>query len=139
MRTLATLLALIPSFAACSEHQPLAPATAEAAATYTLKSVDGSQLPFVYLDVPRWKDEIMSGTVELRTDGRFRDESLYRRTRDGATFTVTVAVTGTWARRDDVITFRPTGDVGPGRLYAMRLEASRLILVEAGLTSVFER
>jgi hypothetical protein len=140
MRTLATSLALILSVAGCGEAPPVAPLAGDAAAgTYTLKTVDGSALPFVYLEAPGWKDEITSGIVELRADGRFRDESLYRRTRAGATTMVTITVTGAWARRDDVITFRATGDVGPGRLYTMRLDGGRLILVEVGLTSVFER
>jgi hypothetical protein len=138
MRTVATLTLML-TLAACSTDEPLAPLAAEVAATYTLKTVDGSALPVVYREAPGWTDEIMSGTVELRADGRFTDRSLYRRTRDGATTTVTVTVTGRWARRDDVVTLRPAGDVGPGRLYTMRVEGARLILVDAGLTSVFER
>lgn len=138
MRTVASSLALILSLAACAEGHLLEPRAASAVGTYTLKTVDGSALPFAYLEAPGWKDEIMGGTVELRADGRFRDESLYRRTRAGAVSTSTVVVTGTWARRDDVITFRPSGAVGPGRLYTMRLDRSRLILVEVGLTNVFE-
>lgn len=139
-RTLAAWAALILAAGACSEAPPAAPlAAAAAAGTYTLKTVDGSPPPFVYLEAPGLKDEIMSGIVELRADGRFRDESLYRRTRDGATTMVTIALTGTWARQDDVITFRPVGDLGPGRLYTMRLDGGRLILVDVGLTSVYER
>jgi hypothetical protein len=141
MRTLVASLTLMLTLAACSTDEPLAPLAAEAAATYTLMMVDGSALPVVYREAPAWTDEIVSGTVELRADGRFTDRSLYRRTRDGATTTttLTVTVTGRWARRDHVVTFRPAGDVGPGRLYTMRLEGTRLILVDAGLTSVFER
>lgn len=123
---------------ACTETLPSAP-LADAVGTYTLKTVDGSALPFVYLEVSGWRDEIVGGTVELRPDGRFRDESLYRRTREGVTTMHTIALTGTWSRRGDLIRFLPTGDVGNGRPYAMRLEGTRLTLVEVGLTSVFER
>jgi len=122
----------------CTEAPTSAPRAA-AAGTYTLKTVDGSPLPFVYLEVPGWKDEILSGSVELRADGRFRDESIYRRTREGVTTTHTIALTGTWSRRGDLIRFLPTGDVSAGRLYTMRFEGTRLTLVEVGRTSVFER
>ncbi len=123
---------------ACTATPPSAP-LAEAAGTYALKTVGGSALPFVYLEAPGWRDEIVGGTVDLHSDGRFRDESLYRRTREGVTTTHTVALTGTWSRRGELIRFLPTGDVGNGRPYAMRLEGTRLTLVEVGLTSVFER
>ena len=133
-----SLILSILSLGACTETPTSAP-NAEAAGTYTLKSVGGSPLPFVYLEAAGLKDEIVSGTVELRADGRFRDESIYRRTREGVATTATVALTGTWSRRDDLIRFLPTGEVGAGRLYTMRLDGTRLTLVEVGLTSVFER
>ena len=139
--TAAVSLSLIMSaltLGACTETLPSTP-LAEAAGTYALKTVDGSALPFVYLEAPGWRDEIVGGTVELRPDGQFRDESLYRRTREGVTTMQTVALTGTWSPRGDLIRFLPTGAVGNGRPYAMRLEGTRLLLVEVGLTSVFER
>jgi len=139
MRTLAASLALSLFLTACTDRPPLEPLAATAVGTYTLKTVDGSALPFTYLEAPGWRDEIISGRVELYGDGRFRDESLYRRTRNGVATPSTVAVVGRWARRDDVISFLPSGGDGPGRHYTMRLEGSRLTLIEVGLTSVFER
>lgn len=139
--TAAASLSLILSavtLGACTATPPTAP-LAEAVGIYALKTVGGSALPFVYLEAPGWRDEIVSGTVELRSDGQFRDESTYRRTREGVTTTQTVTLTGTWSRRDDLIRFLPMGDVGTGRLYTMRFEGTRLTLVEVGLTSVFER
>jgi hypothetical protein len=139
-RTVAASLALILSvlsLGACTET-PSAPLD-DAAGTYTLKTVDGSALPFVYLDLSGWRDEIVSGVVELRVDGNFRDESIYRRTREGVTTMQTVTLTGTWSRRDDLIRFLPTGEVATGRLYTMRFEGTRLTLVEVGRTIVFER
>ena len=141
MRALAaasTLLLSILSLGACTDT-PLSAPSAEAAGTYTLKSVGGSALPFVYLETLGWKDEIVSGTVELRADGGYRDESVYRRTREGVTTTQRVTLTGSWSRRDDLIRFLPTGEVGSGRPYAMRFDGTRLTLFEVGLTSVFER
>ncbi len=140
-RTAAASLSLIlstVSVGACTETPPSAP-LADAVGTYTLKTVDGSALPFVYLELPGWRDEIVSGTVELRADGRFRDESIYRRTREGVTTTQTVTLTGSWSRRDDLIRFLPTGEVSANRPYTMRFEGTRLTIVEVGLTSVFER
>ena len=132
-------LAMVLSLGACAETPTSAPLLAEASGTYALKTVDGSALPFVYLEVPGWRDEIVSGSVELRADGRFRDESLYRRTREGVSTMETVTLTGIWSPRGDLIRFLPTGEVGPGRPYTMRLQGTRLTLVEVGLTSVFER
>jgi hypothetical protein len=136
----ASLSLVLSAFAlgACTATPPSAP-LADAVGTYTLKTVGGSTLPFVYLDAPGWRDEIVSGTVELRADGQFRDESFYRRTREGVTTMQTVTLTGSWSRRGDLIRFLPTGEVGNGRLYTMQFEGTRLTFVEVGLTSVFER
>jgi hypothetical protein len=140
MRKLAAAvsLAFVVSLGACADTPTAAPLAA-AVGTYTLKTVDGTALPFAYLEAPGWKDEIISGTVELRADGRFRDQSVYRRTRDGAATEHTITLSGIWSPRDNLIRFLPMGEVGSGRPYAMRLEGTRLILVEVGLTSVFER
>lgn len=139
MRILAAAsLTLMLCLGACTETPTSAP-LADAVGMYTLKTVDGSPLPFAYLEAPGLKDEIVSGTVELRADGRFRDESVYRQTREAVTTMQTVALTGTWSRRDDLIRFLPTGEVGSGRPYTMRFDGTRLTLIEVGLTNVFER
>ncbi|MFN2564507.1 MAG: hypothetical protein ABR499_05780 [Gemmatimonadaceae bacterium] len=137
MRKLASV-ALFLFVSACADNLPLAPLS-DAAGTYTLRSVDGSPLPFVYLEAVGYKDEIMSGTVALSADGRFRDETLYRRTRDGVVLLSTVALEGTWSLRGDVVTFSPEARATPGRVYTMRRGGTRLTLVELGLTSIFER
>jgi hypothetical protein len=137
MRKLASL-ALFLFVGACGDNLPVAPLS-DAAGTYTLRSVDGSPLPFVYLAAAGYKDEIMSGTVTLSADGRFRDETLYRRTRDGVVSLSTVALEGTWSLRGDFVTFNPEARATPGRAYTMRLSGPRLTLVEVGLTSIFER
>ncbi len=80
MRKLAALTLLV-ALGACADHAPTEPLLAEAAGTYTLRSIDGSPLPFAYLETAEWKDEVMSGYVTLGANGRFRDETLYRRTR----------------------------------------------------------
>jgi hypothetical protein len=124
--------------AACADAMPVAP-LADAAGVYTLKSIDGAGLPFAYLEAAGYKDEVVNGTVTLSADGRFRDETLYRRTRGGEVTLSTVALEGTWSLRKNVVTFSPEARATPGRVYTMRLSGNRLTLVEVGLTSVFER
>ena len=137
MRKLA-LAALVLSLGACTDRG-VTEVLSTAVGAYTLRTVDGSAPPFLYLEATGYKDEILSGTVALNAGGRFTDETLHRRTRGDVVTTSVLAVHGTWSVRSGVVRFLPSPGSGSGRPYTMRLDGTRLTLVEAGVTSVFER
>ena len=136
MRMLA-FVALCFSLVACgSEPTGLA---ADAAGTYSLTTVDGAPPPFVYIEAPGYRDVILGGVVTLSANGTFTDATHLRVTRDDLTDEKSVILRGTWRARGHLIEFNPDPRVGRGRPYTMSFSQDHLTLVEAGVTSVFER
>jgi hypothetical protein len=130
-------IALLLSVAGCgSEPTGLA---AEAAGTYTLVTVDGSPPPFVYIEAPGYRDVILGGVVTLASDGTFTDATTMRVTREAVTEEKAFIVRGSWAMDGYVVVFTPNARLGGGGSYTMTFRDGRLTLVEAGVTSVFER
>ena len=136
MRALVAIALLLCTAACGSEPAGL---DAEVAGTYNLVSVDGSPPPFVYIDAPGYRDVILRGVVTLASDGTFTDATDMRLTRDGLTEDKSIILRGTWGMEGFVVVFSPDARIS-GRLpYTMTFRDGRLTLVEAGLTSVFER
>ena len=93
----------------------------------------------VFIETPGYKDEILGGSVTLRDDGRYTDETLYRETRGEVVTQRTITLRGWWFQRGDALRFEPDRGVGRPRPYVMRVDGTRLTLVDIGVTSVFER
>jgi hypothetical protein len=129
--------ALWLSVAGCgSEPSGLA---ADVAGTYSLATVDGSPPPFVYIEAPGYQDVILGGLITLSPDGTFTDATNLRTTRDAVMVEKSVILRGTWELEGFVVVFTPDPRVGRGRPYTMSFREGRLTLVEAGVTSIFER
>jgi hypothetical protein len=136
MRKLA-LIVLSLSLGACG-NEPTSLA-ADAAGTYALTTVDGAPPPFVYVEAPGYRDVILGGIVTLAADGSFTDATHLRVTRDQLTEETSVILRGTWAARGRMIEFNPDPRIGRGRPYTMSFGGDQLTLIEAGVTSVFQR
>ena len=80
---IAVIFALAVTFAGCSD----VPTSVEGEGlfgTWTLQTVNGSNLPFTILDNDAEKFEVTMGEVVLSRDGTFTDEMGYRHTMAGA-------------------------------------------------------
>jgi hypothetical protein len=112
---------------------PTAPTTI--AGTYTLRTINGSGLPFVLQNDASGKMEMMSGTVTLRVDNTFTDSSVHRFTDSGkAPYTAPYVIKGNYTQNGAVVAFK--GDL---ESYSMSVSSNTLTLADAGFVVVYAR
>jgi hypothetical protein len=114
MRTLPAALALLAVLvfgAACGDDGS-GPDEDGIHGTYTLRSVDLTNLPFTISNNSTRKVEVTAGEIVLRADGTFKDELVYRVTPVGGTESSEGDVlNGTFTRALEILTLTPSGEL----------------------------
>ena len=104
--------------------------------TFTLRTVNGSNLPFTLLEFPDYKLEITSDVLTLRPDGTFSDVATFRETDAGTVTTPVVPTTGTYTRSGNTITMRDSdGDTLIGTINGDAIT----VLIEDAFSAVYRR
>jgi hypothetical protein len=111
MKRSAFLLTLVLALAACDSTGPDATVTG----SYTLRTANGSNLPFVVQQILNDRVEITSGGLDLDGDHTFTATFGVRTVQSGTTSNTTETESGTWAQTGNQLSFTfPDGSVDTG-------------------------
>lgn len=115
-KTLATLLLATISLMACGGDSATGPGSASIAGSYTLRTVNGSNLPYTILQVGADKIELINETITVAEGGTFTQQGTVRFTENGVVTNETYADAGTYTRNGTAVTFRfnSDGSIGTG-------------------------
>jgi hypothetical protein len=134
MRKLLAVL-LVVGAAACSVDTPAGPLVGDISGTYTLRSMNGSPLPFVFTS----NDTTVSIDTDVLTvvaSGDWSETVGYRQTVGTAAATnETLNLVGSWTRNGNQLNFRTS----LGLLYVGTATETSLNLSDAGFNYVFTR
>jgi hypothetical protein len=112
MRRLVALLlvcaALVTPAACVVDISPLTGPTS-VAGKYTLRTVNGSPLPYTMMELGDDKYEITAGTLTLEEGGTWKQSGADRMTEGTSVVTSTFEVAGTYSRTGPVLTFVSEG------------------------------
>ncbi|HSL70212.1 MAG TPA: hypothetical protein VK864_08205 [Longimicrobiales bacterium] len=128
------MLALLPL--ACDDDSS-GPDDEDIAGTYTLRTVNGQNLPFALIVLgTAYRLEVTAASVTINANGTYSASSTLRETEDGMTTTTTETSAGTWTRTNNAITFRDTADQSE---INASLGNDSVTWVEQGFTFVFRK
>ncbi|HEX2168143.1 MAG TPA: hypothetical protein VHG09_12995 [Longimicrobiales bacterium] len=136
MRRLMTIMAaafLMPLIA-CGDEDPADP-TIEASGTYTLRSINGQDLPVTVLQIGADMVEVLDGEIRLNTDHTFSDSTTLRITEGGQVSTDVESLRGTYVQSSTSVTLTPTG----GAAYALALSDDVLTQTVGQYVLVYRR
>ena len=124
----------LAAFVACGGDSSTNP-SASIAGTYTLRTVNGSALPFtVYSDVTT-KIEVTDDAITLNDGGTFTESGHTRTTTNGRVTTESIVDAGTYVRNGTAITLKGAdGTPTPGSL-----NGSSLTLTDTGISAVYSK
>ncbi|MDF2773340.1 MAG: hypothetical protein K0S86_2835 [Geminicoccaceae bacterium] len=103
--------------------------------SYTLRTINGQNLPYTTLSAGVNKAEVLSSSLSLDTDGTFREERSVRRTHSGVSVTEPELKFGTYTSTSSGVTFSAT----TGALVSGTRGGGSITFVEEGFTFVYVR
>ncbi len=103
------------------------------AGTYTLRSINGSGLPYTVIASGSNKIEVIDDVMTLNTNGTYSETGHTRTTTNGSSTTDTGTDTGTYTTAGTSITLRSTD----GTTTVGTVNAGTLTIVDQGLSAVF--
>ncbi|HYD53638.1 MAG TPA: hypothetical protein VEA99_13465 [Gemmatimonadaceae bacterium] len=112
-RLLASAVLVVGSLlAGCGgdDGSPTEPTSGSIAGTYTLRTVNGNNLPFTILQVGADKIELMNETITVAEGGSFTQQGTVRLTESGTVTTESYADAGSYTRNGTSVTFRVNSD-----------------------------
>ena len=104
---------------------------------YTLRTVNGDAVPTTVYEEPGYKYEIVSASVNLKTDASFIAIMRDRETIDGVAETYTDTSYGTWSKSGTTVTF--TDDVGDTFDATLNTAGLTIAGPAGGMTMVFKK
>ncbi|MEX2154589.1 MAG: hypothetical protein WD825_14705 [Gemmatimonadaceae bacterium] len=104
------------------------------AGIYELMTVDGEPLPVVLFDDAEGTEEMLSGHVDLFSNGTFSDITRIRTTVNGSTTEEDVAAEGTYRLSGSTVTFD-----APSGAYTMELDGTTLTQDWNGFILVYQK
>jgi len=123
------------TLAACASDSSTNTGPASVAGTYTLRTVNGSPLPYTLFDFGGDKYEITAGAVTLEAGGRWTATSADRTTEGTSVVTSTFTTTGTYTLAGTVITL-----VSPGTsIVSGSVDRGKMSLTQDGVITVFTK
>ena len=131
MRRIMMVLALAAA-AACGDSST--GISGSVAGTYTLRSINGTVLPYTVLSSGTTKIEVIDDVITLNTNGTYTETGHTRTTTNGSASTDTGTDTGTYTTAGTSITLRSSGD---GTTTVGTVNAGTLTIVDQGLSAVF--
>src|SRR5687768_7635136 len=103
--------------------------------SYTLRTINGQNLPYTTLSAGVNTAEVLSSSLSLNTDGTFREERSVRRTHQGVPVTEAEMKFGTYTSTGSGVTFSVT----TGAQVSGKRGGGSITFVEEGFTFVFVR
>ena len=135
------LVALLPVFAAlvtltaCGSDSATNAGPASVAGTYTLRTVNGSPLPYTVFQIDNDKYEITGGAVTLKEGGTWTQSAADRMTEGLSVVTSTFTATGTYTLSGSSITL-----VSPGTgIISGSVDSGTLSLTQDGVVAVYRK
>jgi predicted small lipoprotein YifL len=135
------LSALLPVFAAlvilagCGSDGPPNAGPASVVGTYTLRTINGSPLPYTVVQFDDNKVEVMAYALTLEAGGTWTESGTVRVTEGGTVTTLPSANTGTYTLTGNVISL-----VGPeARTVSGTVDGVTLRLTEEGFLTVYTK
>ena len=121
--------------AACGGDSPTQPEEGPIVGSYTLRTINGQNLPYTTLSAGANKAEVLSSSLSLNTDGTFREERSVRRTHSGVSVTEPEMKFGTYASNSSGVTFSAT----TGAVVSGTRGGGSITFVDEGFTFVYAR
>ena len=106
------------------------------AGTYTLRTVNGSPLPYVLTQTATSKTELLDRAITLYEGFSYAESGHLRTTAGSQVTTETIARGGTWAVSGNSISLQSNAG---GPLVLAIMHGNTMTIVEAGLTMVFRK
>jgi hypothetical protein len=137
MRRLSAVLAVfavLVTLAGCGGDAATNPGPATVAGTYTLRTMNGSPLPYTLVQLGDDKFEVLSDAITLKDGGTWTGGGSIRVTEGGQTSTTTVTSTGTYSLTGTAITITSLTGSATGTV-----ERGTLTVTEEGLLAVYTK
>ena len=134
MRRLVALLALV-TLSACGSDSTTSPNSAAIAGTYSLKTVNGSALPFLIQSGTN-SVKITSDAITIADGGTWSENGAYTQTINGQTSNQVVSDGGTWVRAGTQLTLVSSDS---STSYSGTFTGSSLNLGDGTLSFVFSK
>ena len=136
LRTLrpALVAALLLVGAACGRDTATGP-DEDIAGSYTLRTINGQNLPYTTSSVGVNRAEVLSSSLSLNADGTFGEERSVRRTHSGVSITEAEMKFGTYTSTSSGVTFRAT----TGAQVSGTTANGSITFIEEGFTFVYAR
>ena len=115
MRRLLVGMLLAASVSACGDSPSGLTTTGGHAGTYSLRTVNDQALPATIESDASGRVDVASGSVVLRADGTFTDQTEFRLVSGTSSTTETDVITGTYTRSGSTVQFSPSD----GGVYSM--------------------
>lgn len=129
-------LALALAIVGCGSDSSSEPTNASVAGTWTLQSVNGSQLPFTLSNVGSTKIELVSSVVNVTSAGTWTSTSQTRTTINGQATTSTGTQAGTYTLSGSAVAIRSTDGT---TVQAGTVSGNTLTLAQTGLVFVYQK
>lgn len=137
MRRLVAVLLCATMVSACGGDTPGTPISTDITGTYTLKTMNGSPLPFVIQSGTTTVTRL-SDTLIVSSNGTWSQTIAYRETVNGQTTNTTGTRGGPWERREDSKVYLNSSD-GPSGNYGGTYSANTLTLGNSGYVFVYTK
>jgi hypothetical protein len=138
MRMLLLIGLLATTLVACGDSAGPS-GEANIAGTYTLRTVNGQNVPFAVVVLGTYRLEVVSGSVTISgtgNSGTYTDQIVTRETQGTTTTTETENGAGTWTRTNNAIVFRDNADAST---INGSLSANTITFVQEGITFVLRK
>lgn len=130
--------ALLVVLAACGSDTTTGPdVDLSFVGTYTLRTIDGSKLPYVFLQTGQDAAAMTASTIVIADGGTWSEQSEFRITDNGQTETQVVSNNGTWFRSANNLIL--TSTLHNNTPYSGTFSTNQLTLSDGSLTYVFSR
>ncbi len=124
----------LAAFVACGGDSSTNPSES-IAGTYTLRTVNGSALPFTFYSDATTKVEVTDDAITINEGGTFTETGHTRTTTSGRVTTESIVDAGTYTRNGTAITFKGS-DATPT---SGSISGSSLTLADQGISAVYSK
>jgi hypothetical protein len=132
---IAVALLIAPLLLACGDD-PAGPSATTVAGTYSLRTVNGQPLPFLFVDQPGLRVEVISDEYMLNANGTFTTTITLRETEDTVVTTTSDSYSGQWLIDGNNINLN---SVEVGREQASFSNGNTLTFALVGVTLVYQK
>ncbi|MDB4881138.1 MAG: hypothetical protein JWL60_2584 [Gemmatimonadetes bacterium] len=134
-RTLAVFAVLFVSVLAGCSDSSTGP-NASVSGSYSLRTINGFSLPYVLVDRPGYREELVDETITIQENGTFSQQGSYRYTENGFVSVRAYDDFGTYTRSGTNLTLRFNSD---GSRVTGTVENGALIIGLEGVSLVYRR